>query len=221
MTDDIGPTAAGLTATELTTADGVHLEAEHLVPASPRAGVVLCHPHPLHGGTMRSLVGSELFRILPTHDLAALRFNFRGVEGSGGIHGGGVDEVADVAAAVSTLSALVGGAPVVVVGWSFGADVALRQADPMVAGWVAIAPPLRIVDTAEMATAGDPRPKLLIVPEHDQFDPPERVRTVTTGWQATRVEVIAGADHFLVGRTDQVAALVVEFVAALLPEQQG
>ncbi len=213
VSDDIGP--APLT---LTTTDGIRLEAEQVVPSASRAGLVLCHPHPLHGGNMRSLVGSELFRILPAHRLAALRFNFRGVEGSEGDHGAGVTEVADVVAAVAALADRVGEVPVVVAGWSFGADVALRRADPAVAGWVAIAPPLRIVDPTEMETAADPRPKLLIVPEHDQFDPPDRVRSVTAGWQATRVDVIAGADHFLVGRTDQVAARVVDFVDALLRE---
>lgn len=214
MTDDITD-GADPEPVALHSDDGLRLEAEWRLPRDARAGVVLCHPHPQHGGSMRSLVPSELFRLLPAHGIAVLRFNFRGVEGSEGSYGGGEAEVADVAAAVDVLGAATPGLPLVVVGWSFGADVSLRAADPDVAGWVPVAPPLRIVDPEVMATAGDPRPKLLVVPEHDQFDPPERVRRVTAGWAATRIEVVAGADHFLVGRTDRVADLVVGFVDAL------
>src|SRR5262245_25146438 len=82
---------AGLAAetSSLTTSDGLRLEAELAVPADPVAAVVLSHPHPLFGGNMRSLVPSELFRQLPARSIAALRFNFRGVEGSEGDHGEG------------------------------------------------------------------------------------------------------------------------------------
>ena len=62
----------------------------------PRAGVVLCHPHPQYGGTMRSLVVSALFEALPVAGYSVLRFNFRGVERSTGEYGGGVREPADV-----------------------------------------------------------------------------------------------------------------------------
>lgn len=192
--------------------DGLALEAEVLVPPSARAAVVLCHPHPLHGGNMRSLVPGELFRQLPARGWAVLRFNFRGVERSEGTHGGGEDEVQDVEAAIDALDAHSGGLPLAVAGWSFGADVCLRVTDDRVVGWVPIAPPLRIVDPATMGASADPRPKLLIVPEHDQFDPPVRVREVTRDWVATTIEVVPGADHFLVGRTDRVTQLVNDFV---------
>jgi alpha/beta superfamily hydrolase len=188
----------------LTAADGVRLEAEVARPAEPSGGwVVLCHPHPLHGGDMRSLVTSELFRQLPAEGLPVVRFNFRGVGASTGSHGGGVGEQLDVAAALD-----LAGEGATVAGWSFGADVSLAVGDARIARWVAIAPPLRIVDPATMAAAGDPRPKLLVVPEHDQFDPPDRVREVTASWVETAIEVVPGADHFLVGRTDVVTRLV-------------
>ena len=61
----------------------------------------------------------------------------------------------------------------------------------------------------------DPRPKLLIVPEHDEFRPPEPAREATAGWTNTRIEVVPGADHFLVGRTEKAARLVAAFVASL------
>jgi alpha/beta superfamily hydrolase len=201
-----------ITSRSLTTSDGVRLEAEVIVPPDPVAALVLCHPHPLFGGNMRSLIPSELFRQLPERSVAALRFNFRGVEGSGGSHGEGVDEALDVLAALDALEEAVPGAPCALAGWSFGADVSLSVVDPRLHGWIAIAPPLRIVDPATMGAAQDARPKLLVVPEHDQYDPPDRARPITESWRATTFEVVNGADHFLVGRTDRVVALVEEFV---------
>lgn len=198
----------------LTTVDGLTLEAEAHIPEQAWAAAVLTHPHPLHGGTMRSLVPSTLFAALPLAGVACLRFNFRGVEGSGGSHDGGVGERYDVVAAVDALAATAPGVPLALVGWSFGADVALAVTDPRVAGWCAVAPPLR-THTDDMAAATDARPKLLLVPERDQFRPPGEAAELTARWVNTRIEVIPGADHFLVGRTDLVTELVLGFLREL------
>jgi alpha/beta superfamily hydrolase len=228
MARDPGPLA-------LTTTDGITLEAEW-APATPtpvgevgevgdgRAGavtsgppavVVLAHPHPAHGGNMRSLVTSELFRTLPERGIPTLRFNFRGVGSSGGHHEGGVAERADVAAAVAAAAAEEPDLPLVLSGWSFGADVSLAVVDPAVDGWFAVAPPLRILPSDAYLAAADPRPKVLAVPEHDEFNPPARCGPKVAAWRATTVEVIAGADHFLVGRTAALADLLVAFAADL------
>jgi len=200
----------------LRTADDVTLEAEAHVPDGAWAAVLLTHPHPLHGGTMRSLVTSELFRLLPAAGVASLRFNFRGVEGSEGTHGGGRAEHADVVAGLDGLTALAPGVPLAIAGWSFGADVALSVTDGRVAGWFCVAPPLRILAPDELLAASDPRPKCLAVPEHDQFRPPASVAEAAAGWRTTTIEVIAGADHFCVGRTDRVGELCLAFVRRLM-----
>lgn len=208
----------------ITTADGVELEAEVRLPHAGAGGddavsgsVVLAHPHPLQGGSMASLVTSELFRLLPQRGLATLRFNFRGVGNSGGEHGHGRGESADVTAALGAMQGLWPHRPLVLCGWSFGADVSLSLSDPRVDGWVGIAPPLRILPLDELAAAAgaDPRPTLLIVPEHDEFRPPDAAREATAGWTNTTIEVINGADHFLVGRTEKIARLVAGFAASL------
>jgi alpha/beta superfamily hydrolase len=191
---------------EIQVDDGVVLEAElALAGDTPKVAVVLCHPHPEYGGTMRSIVISELFRALPERGAACLRFNFRGVERSSGSHDKGRGERADVLAAIAALDrAIPPTTAVVLSGWSFGADVALSVDDERLATWLAIAPPLRFADAARVAA--DSRPKHLVLAEHDEFRAPAEVATVVAGWTATTVEVVAGASHFFVGRTDAVVA---------------
>ena len=203
----------------LAASDGVTLEAELRVPSSSAAwgAAVLLHPHPLHGGSMRTGVPSYLFDALPASGVAALRFNFRGVGASGGSHDGGRAERDDVVAALDAMHPVVEGLPIVLAGWSFGADVSLAVGDDRVAGWVAVAPTLRVVAVEEMVAAGDDRPKLLAVPQHDQFNPPHACRDAVRGWTRTRVEVVPGADHFLAGRLDRVAALALELLEELRP----
>jgi alpha/beta superfamily hydrolase len=197
----------------LTTDDGVVLEAEMASATTPWAAAVLTHPHPQFGGSMRSIVPGTLFAELPAAGVSALRFNFRGVEGSQGAYDGGRGEQHDVVAAIEALSAEVGEAlPLVLAGWSFGADVSLAVGHDRVAGWFAAAPPLRVVDPATMAAAGDPRPKLMAVPERDQFRPPAEASSIVASWPATRLAVVKGADHFFVGRTQVLTPLCLELV---------
>ena len=206
----------------LVTSDGVSLEAEVRLPPAGSASdgqgaVVLAHPHPQQGGSMASLVISELFRLLPQQGLAALRFNFRGVGASSGEHGHGRAEGDDVRAAVAALGEQWPVRPLVLCGWSFGADVSLSVTDVDIDGWAAIAPPLLVLPTEELTAAAgaDRRPKIVMVPEHDQFRPPDSAREATQAWTATTVVPVPGADHFLAGRTDLLASMVTDFVASL------
>ena len=197
------------------TSDGLTLEGELCVPDEPWAAAVLLHPHPEHGGNMRSIVPGALFEALPPVGVAVLRFNFRGVGRSGGTFGGGVGERRDVVAALDVLGPITEGLPLVLAGWSFGADTSLAVGDARVSGWFCVAPPLRLVKVDDMVAATDDRPKLLVVPQHDQFRPPDSAREVVAEWRNTRVEVVAGADHFLVGRVDRVPPLCVEMLEKL------
>ena len=202
----------------LATSDGVSLEAERAVPHdASRATVVLCHPHPQYGGTMRSIVIGALFDALPDAGFTVLRFNFRGVERSTGTHDEGRAELLDVQAAVDAAAeartATGGGAgePLVLAGWSFGADMTLATHDDRIAAWIGIAPPLRFRTDFD-AVAHDTRPKLLVLGQHDEFRAPESVVEATADWNATELDVIAGASHFFVGRTDRVVDAVRAFV---------
>jgi uncharacterized protein len=199
----------------LDVSDGTRLEAEIDVPESAVAVAVLAHPHPLYGGSMDAGLVDELFHRLPSRAVGALRFNFRGVGGSTGEHDEGRAERLDVAAALGAALAAAGGRPVFLCGWSFGADVSFGVDDPGHRGWVAVAPPLRVVPPAEMAAPGDPRPKLLLVPEHDQYRPPDAAREVVADWTATSLEVVEGADHFMWGHAAQAVDRVVAFASAI------
>lgn len=198
----------------ITTDDGNELEAE-LARAdhSPRAVAVLCHPHPLYGGSMRSLVISALFAALPAAGVSTVRFNFRGVEGSGGSWDEGRGEQHDAAAALTLTSQLAAGEPLLLAGWSFGADMALSTHDPCIAGWLAIAPPLRYARVEGLTD--DPRPKLLALAEHDEFRDPAEVVTRASAWANTEIEIVGGASHFFVGRTDRLVDLALGFVDRL------
>ncbi len=201
--------------------DGVQLEAERAVPpGSSRASVVLCHPHPQYGGTMRSIVIGALFDALPAAGVTCLRFNFRGVERSTGLHDEGRGELLDVAAAIDhAASVLPDGEPLLLVGWSFGADLTLATHDPRLVGWVAIAPPLRFAGDFS-SVARDARPKLLVLGQHDEFRDPASVVEATAAWDATEIDVIAGASHFFVGRTDRVVDATRAFVDRVIDEEK-
>jgi len=187
--------------------DTVELEAElALATGDARAAALLCHPHPQYGGTMRSIVISALFGALPERGVTCLRFNFRGVERSTGSFDEGRGERADASAALDALAAEVEPSlPLVVAGWSFGADVTLSLLHDRVQAWLAIAPPLHF--TGERArVADDPRPKHLVLAEHDEVRAPEQIEAAVANWQATTLEIVPGASHFFVGRTDPVVS---------------
>jgi alpha/beta superfamily hydrolase len=196
----------------LVTEDGETLDGELAAADHPHAQVVLCHPHPQHGGSMRSLVTSELFTALPSTGITCLRFDFRGVGASSGTFGEGVGERHDVRAALAHALAVDPAVPTYLVGWSFGADLALSIRDTGHAGWVGIALPLHWLDAPD-ATGTDPRPKLLLLAEHDEFRPATEVQTSTAGWSNTEIEIIGGASHFFVGRTARLVERVRSFVA--------
>lgn len=200
----------------LATLDGHHLEGEvafadaTLGPA--RGAVVIAHPHPQYGGDRTNIVVDALFRALPAAGWHALRFDFRGVGASEGSFGGGIDERLDVVAAVDVFDTLLADEPIWACGYSFGAIVALNVTDPRLSGWVAVAPPLA---ASPSCLAGpDHRPALVLVPEHDQFSPPDVTEPLVAGWTATELRTIPMGDHFLAGRTAWVAEQVVAWLSS-------
>ena len=192
----------------LVTADGESLEGQ-LSPSTggdPLAVAVVCHPHPLYGGSMHNNVVGRLFADLPGRRVSTLRFNFRGVGASTGTHGGGEAEVADVVAAIDTVTDRHPGLAVVLAGYSFGADVSLSVGDDRISGWLAVSPPLRIVDPATMIPASDPRPTVVVTGTDDDFRAADSAQQVTEGWPSIEVMAAPGVDHFWMNGLDAVTA---------------
>ncbi len=113
-------------------------------PAVARAGVVvLCHPHPQHGGTMRNKVVTVLERSLRESGLDTVRFNFRGVGASEGSYDEGRGETVDLDAVVSWVRQVRPRDALWLAGFSFGSFVALRSAQPLEADvLITVAPPV-------------------------------------------------------------------------------
>ena len=192
-------------------AAGHELEAGLAAPATPAcAGAVLCHPHPEYGGSMDNAVVVAVASALVAERFATLRFNFGGVGRSEGSFSGGPAEIDDARAALDALSGVLPpGAPLVLVGYSFGAWVALR-ASAETAGLrhvVAIGPPLDFLDWGFLDAVQVPI--TFVAGERDQFCAAARLTRVLAA-HAGRIELrtIAGADHFFVGREDGVAEAV-------------
>jgi len=198
----------------ITTMDGLTLQADLTLPDAIRGAAAVCHPHPQYGGDRFNPVVDALFRAFAAAGFATVRFDFRGVNASEGAYGGGVDERMDAAAALDAVAPFAPDGPLVLAGYSFGALVALNVADPRLDAWVAVAPPLAMAPSAPVA-ALDARPKLLLVPAHDQFSPPPAVHGAAGTWTSTEIETIDMADHFLAGRTGAVAERATAWVGAL------
>lgn len=187
----------------------------HLPESSPAPAVAVCHPHPLYGGDMRNSVVVGLSEATARRGIAVLRFNFRGVGRSEGAFAGGVGERADAAAALARLRQLpeVDGDRVGIVGYSFGAAVALLTTDD-VRAVVAVSTPTIATGLSEI----DVRcPVLLVVGDRDEVAPPSRLAGLSRalGPQAELV-VVPGADHFWLGAQDRLAEIVTDFLTRAL-----
>src|SRR5262249_49861115 len=136
------------------------LEALLALPPSPPAGVVICHPHPLYGGDMENPVVVRVQEACAALDLATLRFNFRGVGASGGVHGGGVGEQEDAASALDALAKAMGSGTPAIAGYSFGSRIAalVGSRDGRVGGIALLAPPLAVSDFRVLPDTPCPSP---------------------------------------------------------------
>ena len=189
-----------------------HLRAIHdlpqgsLISGGPRAAVV-CHPHPQYGGTMDNKVVFTVAKALNRRGLHVVRFNFRGVGGSAGVHDEGVGEQDDVRAAMDFAADLVGGGPgcLLMAGFSFGSWVGINTAaqDERVAGLLAVAPPVNFYDFS--AAVETTKPLSVIYALEDELVSAQAVQD----WLATvdrphLVTPVPGAGHLFHGRLEAI-----------------
>jgi len=189
------------------------LEAAHREPPGTLRGAgVVCHPHPLQGGTMHTKAVFRAAQALADVKIAALRFNFRGVGTSTGSYDSGVGEKQDVPAALDWLEEEHSGLPLVVGGFSFGSMVALSAAaeDPRVVALFGVGLPIRMYDYGFLASVQ--KPIFVVQGEEDEFGSGAEVEAVvaTLGSHVTLAR-IAGGDHYFDGHIDEMKAVLSEY----------
>ncbi len=177
--------------------------------ADPDFAAVVCHPHPLFGGTMHNKVVYQTAKVLHDRGAPVLRFNFRGAGLSEGEHDKGLGEQDDVRAALDYLAAEFPGKPILLAGFSFGSWVGLRVgcADDRVDKLIGLGLPVDNIDMRDLRACA--KPKLVIQGGNDQFGSRANIEALfATLPEPKRLAIVDGADHFFTGRLDQVGASI-------------
>jgi hypothetical protein len=178
---------------------------------------VVCHPHPLHGGTMQNKVVHTLARAMQELGAPTVRFNFRGVGASAGTYDGGRGELEDAIAVVQWARARWDCEALWLAGFSFGSAVAL-QAAPVVhpRALVTVAPPVgRLI---ALTATGPECPWLVVQGDEDELVDLAAVRAWIAGFaQPPELAVMHGSEHFFHGRLGELRAVVMQFLAEKKP----
>lgn len=180
---------------------------------------LICHPHPLFGGTMHNKVVYQAAKSLDALGLAVLRFNFRGAGLSAGVHDRGLGERGDVHSAIEFLSAEYPGIPMLLAGFSFGAWVGLQVAceDSRVPNLIGLGIPINNCDFSYLEDC--PKPKLFVHGANDEHGALEKVeKLIPTFGGENSLVVVPGVDHFFTGRLDQLDGAITGWMAAQHPE---
>ncbi len=180
-------------------------------PGGDAPAAVVCHPHPMYGGSMFNNVVEAILGALWELGYATLRFNFRGVGGSEGEYDGGRGEADDACAAMAFLLAQPGvsEAGAVMAGYSFGAmvGVAAGYEHAEVSRIVAVALPLGM--TEAQVPAGASKPLLLVSGDRDSYSPVAGLTALQKKiGESARLEIIEGADHFFGGREAELSGVI-------------
>jgi len=198
------------------------LEAILWTPADggkPALACVVCHPHPLFGGTMHNKVVYQVAKSLDALGLPVLRFNFRGTGKSDGAHDNGNGERGDVQAALDFLATEFKGLRQLVAGFSFGSIVGLRVGceNEQVTTLIGLGLPVNRYGFPFLA--GCAKPKLFVQGAQDQFGGIEKAREVVARVaEPKKLVEVADADHFFVGKLDQVDRAVQDWVGERIRE---
>ncbi len=196
----------------------------HGTPDATHAALV-CHPHPLFGGTLHNKVVFHAMKALNAFGFPVLRFNFRGTGLSEGTHDHGKGELQDIRAALEWLHTEFP-LPIVFTGFSFGAAIGLRaaHADPRVDALIGLGLPVapvhdRNYDFSFLRDCA--KPKLFVSGEFDQFGSPSQLeRAVAEFAQPKQLVLIAGGDHFFEGHLGAMRTSIEGWLQELFPQTQ-
>ena len=185
----------------------------------PPLAAVVCHPHPLFGGTMHNKVVYQAAKSLDAVGLPVLRFNFRGAGQSAGKHNRGVGEQDDVRAALDFLAKQFRSLPLLLAGFSFGAWVGLRVGceDPRVSHLIGLGVPVNSSDFSFLRSCT--KAKLFVHGSADPYGAVERVKRLVASIPGeNHLVVVTGADHFFSSKLDELdAAITTWFESSVFP----
>ncbi len=172
---------------------------------NPREACLVCHPHPLFGGTMLNKVVHRVARGLRKCGSVVLRFNFRGVSRSAGTHDNGIGEVEDARAALSWLQARYPEIPYALAGFSFGSRVIMRlgcsSEHPNPARLIAVGFPTQRESTEYLSQCR--LPKFFVQSTNDEHGPKAELESLFAGVaEPKRLIFVEAADHFFAGNLD-------------------
>jgi alpha/beta superfamily hydrolase len=187
--------------------------------AGPFSAVIVCHPHPLYGGSMDNNVVNSLSETLTQASLVAFKFNFRGVGGSQGEFDQGIGEQKDVESAISLISTVeaVDSERIGLAGYSAGAGFAFPVGfnNDRIRALAAISPPLSMFDFDFLKRC--PKPKLLISGSRDDLIPIDQLLEFCQNLpEPKECENVKGADHFWWGYESLLATKVTAFFTKIL-----
>jgi alpha/beta superfamily hydrolase len=187
-------------------------------PNATHAGLV-CHPHPLFGGTMHNKVVFHAMKALHSFGFPVLRFNFRGTGLSAGEHDEGRGEVADVQTALAWLKSEFS-LPIIFGGFSFGSATGLRAAcpDPDVQALISLGTPVaadgRVYSFSFLRECH--KPKLFLSGDHDQFGPPAELERIVAAAADPKELVFVPGDHFFAGHLTEMRMTIESWLHELL-----
>jgi alpha/beta superfamily hydrolase len=182
--------------------EALHEAPEPNVPAARAA--VICHPHPLFGGTMHNKVVFRLARAARRAGAAVLRFNFRGVGLSGGEHAHGIGEQEDLRAAIGYMSTRYRELPLLVGGFSFGARVAMHVfcGNPSLERLILCGAPVSSGDWSLLKRCAGP--KFFLHSSNDQYGPRDALQSLFDGAAGPKhLTWVEAADHFFSDALDR------------------
>ncbi len=180
---------------------------------------VLCHPHPLFGGTIHNKVVYQAAKSLDSLGIAVLRFNFRGSGLSAGVHDKGRGEQDDVQAAVDFLASEFPGIPLLLGGFSFGSWVGLRTgcSDTRISELIGIGAPVNDSDFTYLHNCA--KPKLFVHGANDEFGSRTRIEQLVAALPGeNQLSVINDADHFFAGHLPEVDRAITAWLVERHPE---
>jgi len=185
-------------------------------PTATHAALV-CHPHPLYGGTLHNKVVFHAMKSLHSFGFPVLRFNFRGAGLSEGGHDHGVGEIEDVRTALDWLEHEYT-LPIIFAGFSFGAAVGLRVAcpDPRVTALIGLGLPVTPIDDRNYDfdfLRACAKAKLFVSGSRDQFGPPGKLEALVDSFAEPKKLVrIEAGDHFFEGRLREMRVAIEEWL---------